>query len=62
MKIHLLRLNGKSGKQYCLSFECEDFIDVEAMLRDCVLEGEVDGILQDTIVWEDMPEPQTVMQ
>jgi hypothetical protein len=60
MSTFLLQLKGKSGKRYSLSFECEDFIDVETMLRDCTVDGDVDGILQETIEWEDMPEQRSI--
>ena len=59
-KTHLITLVGSSGKQYALSFECEDSIDAETMMRDCELTGRVDGQLYDSVPWEDMPETRNL--
>lgn len=59
-KTHLLTLFGKSGKKYCLSFECEDMVDAEMMLSDCDLRGKVVGRKISESQWEDMPDERIV--
>jgi hypothetical protein len=35
MKPFVFTAYGKSGKSYALTFECESFDDLDAMLEDC---------------------------
>lgn len=60
MNTYLITIIGDSGREFCLSFDCEDEIDVEAMLRDCGIRGRVDGIKVSEQMWEDMPEAHQV--
>lgn len=59
-KTHLITLYGKTGKKYCLSFECEDSVDADMMIRDCDLQGEVNGRKIGETLWEDMPDERIV--
>jgi hypothetical protein len=51
MKTYVFTIYGLSGKAYALSFECESFQELDAMLDDCAILAteESKGELQDEL-------------
>jgi len=45
--IYLITAQGDSGNKFSIWFECEDTIDCEVMMRDCGIDGDIEGTLMD---------------
>jgi hypothetical protein len=45
--VWLITVTGVSGAQYSVWFEADDIIDAEMFMRDCNINGDIEGELQE---------------